>query len=251
MSGICAVWRQQNPERVAETLASFHAGLSIVGEERFAREIDQGAGVGVSARFDEHQIYKDDRVLLACDADLLNEKDLAREAGIALAVPREAKTAALLAELYARFGSGFVERLRGGFSLVLWDRRQKRMLAAIDGFGIKRLAYYQDDKVLLIGTRVDALARTGEVDLKINPRAIVNVLNFSANLAPETIFAKIQRLIPGAVLVAADGQVRLEKYWDMRYGLTDGSDETRLSRGLESVVERSVAAHCKDDSFSD
>src|ERR1035438_6711243 len=88
MSGICAVWRQQNPERVAETLASFHAGLSIVGEERFAREIDQGAGVGVSARFDEHQIYKDDRVLLACDADLLNEKDLAREAGIAPAVPR-------------------------------------------------------------------------------------------------------------------------------------------------------------------
>src|ERR1035438_1053123 len=115
MSGICAVWRQQNPERVAETLASFHAGLSIVGEERFAREIDQGAGVGVSARFDEHQIYKDDRVLLACDADVLNEKDLAREAGIAPALRREAKTAALLAALYARFGSGFWSRGNG------WD----------------------------------------------------------------------------------------------------------------------------------
>ena len=250
MSGICAVWRKQNPERVADTLASIRAGLSIVGEERFARESDQGVGVGVSARFDEQQIYKDDRVLLACDAELLNEKELCESLGRKPEGDAGRRTAALLAELYARFGSGFVERLRGGFSLVLWDRRERRMLAAIDGFGIKRLAYYQDDKVLLIGTRVDALARTGEVDLKINPRAIVNVLNFSANLAPETIFAKIQRLIPGAVLVAVDGQTRLEKYWDMRYGETDGSDEARLSRGLESVVERSVAAHCKDDSFS-
>jgi asparagine synthase (glutamine-hydrolysing) len=247
MSGICAVWRQQNPERVAETLASFHAGLSIVGEERFAREIDQGAGVGVSARFDEHQIYKDDRVLLACDADLLNEKDLAREAGIALAVPREAKTAALLAALYARFGSGFVEKLRGGFSLVLWDRRERRMLAAIDGFGIKRLAYYRSGNLLAIASRVDALARTGEVALEINPRAIVNLLNFSANLAPETIFTKVSRLIPGAMLVATDREMRIEKYWDMRYGVGNERDESHLGRELESVVEQSVAAHCKDD----
>src|ERR1022692_3102360 len=250
MSGICAVWRKQSPGRVADTLASIQAGLSIAKEERFARESEQGAGVGVSARFEEQQIYKDDGVLLACDAELLNEKELWESLGRKPEGDAGKRTAALMAQLYARFGSGFVEKLRGGFSVVLWDWRERRMLAAIDGFGIKRLAYYQDEKVLLIGTRVDALARTGDADLKINPRAIVNVLNFSANLAPETIFAKIQRLVPGVVLVAANGQVRLEKYWDMRYGLTDGSDEAWLSRELESVVERSVAAHCKDDSFS-
>ena len=94
-----------------------------------------------------------------------------------------------------KFGTGFVEKLRGGFSFVLWDRRERRLAAGIDGFGIKRLAYYQDENVLMIASRVDALARTGEIGLEINPRAIVNVLNFSANLAPETIFRQVQRLI--------------------------------------------------------
>ena len=35
----------------------------------------------------------------------------------------------------------------------------------------------------------------------------------------------------------------------MQYGLEGGSNEDRLSRELESLVERSVAAYCKDESF--
>ena len=95
--------------------------------------------------------------------------------------------------------------------------------------------------MLLIASRVDAFARSGEVDLEINPRAIANVLNFSANLAPETIFTSIHRLIPGAPTGGNERQARVEKYWDIRYNTTGAGSEARLSQELESVVESSVA----------
>ena len=41
----------------------------------------------------------------------------------------------------------------------------------------------------------------------MNPRAIANVLNFSANLGPETIFIGAQRLSPGCVLIASEGRL--------------------------------------------
>src|ERR1035441_8512588 len=44
-------------------------------------------------------------------------------------------------------------------------------------------------------------------------------------------------------MLASCGNVRFSTYWDLRYGLGSDSDEGRLSRGLESVVEQSVAAH--------
>jgi asparagine synthase (glutamine-hydrolysing) len=242
MSGICAVWRKDNPRGVVETLASIRSGLALEAPERTSQEIEGDAGLAISARSAEQQIYRDGEVLLACDAELLNQKDLAHEAG-----STGLTTAALLSTLYKRFGPGFVEKLRGAFSLVLFDRMEKQWLAAIDGFGIKRLAYYRDEKVFCIASRVDALARSGEADLEINPRAIANVLNFSANLAPETIFTKVQRLIPGAMLRVSDRQTRVEPYWDMRYGIGEDSSEARLSRELERVVESSVADHCKDD----
>ena len=227
-----------------------NAGLSLVEEERRHQEIDWGAGIGVSAQFAGQQIYRNERVLLACDADLVNEDDLIEEIGFRSEAFEVDGAAALMAALYDRFGGEFVSRMRGGFSVVLWDRVERLLLAAIDGFGIKRLVYYQDEKGLMIASRIDAIARTGELDLTINPKAIVNVLNFSASLAPETIFTRVQRVSPGSLLIASDGHVRVDRYWDLRYGVGRDSNEMRLSRELESVVERSVAAHCKRESFA-
>jgi len=243
MSGICAVWRKDNPERLVATLATVSTGLTLHAEERVERASDCGVGVGVSSRFATQQMYQDPRVMVVCDADLNNEGELRGWSG-----RRENTTAALLAALYDRFGSSFVEKLRGSFSFVLWDRRERTLLAAIDEVGVKRLVYYDDGKVLLIASRIDALTRYHGIDREINPRAIANVLNFSANLAPETIFARVHRLTPGTVLRFAAGQTRLETYWDMRYNPEHRPNELQLSRELESVVERSVAANCQDHS---
>jgi asparagine synthase (glutamine-hydrolysing) len=243
MSGICAVWRKDNPGAMAETLSRMGGALALSSHERFLQKTDGGAGLGVSSRFATQQVYGDEHVLIACDADLTNEGDLR-----ALAGDRVTGTAALLAALYVRFGASFVEKLRGGFSLVLWDRRERKLLAAVDIFGIQRLVYRQAGNTVLIASRIDALTQTGETSRDINPRAIASFLNYGVDLAPQTIFADIHRLTPGSLLLASAGQVRVEKYWDMRYGVEGDGNEARLSRELEAVVEQSVAAHAKSDS---
>lgn len=240
MSGICAVWRKDG-DNAARLLASVNGGLAISAEERAGQETDSVAGVGVSARFSGQEIYRDDRVLLACDTDLLNEKELASSAGPG---QKAHGPAALMAALYQKFGADFPGKLRGAFSFVLWDRRERRLLAGIDGFGIKRLAYYEDEKVFAVGTRVPAVARAAGGMLEVNPRTIVNVLNFSSNLAPETIFKKVRRLVPGAAVHVSRQGVRIAKYWDLKYDTGNDSNEERLSRKLESILEASVQAHC-------
>jgi asparagine synthase (glutamine-hydrolysing) len=249
MSGICAIWRKDRLEGIAEVLASATRGLSLVASERRLTETDQSTGIAVSSRSDNQQIYRNSRVLIACDADLLNEKELRGLCPDRESLPGDAKTAALLGALYERFGSAFVEKLRGAFSVILWDRNQRRLLAAVDGFGIHRLVYFSDGKTLMVASRAHALAATGEVDLAINPHAIPNLLNFSMNLAPETIFSKVQRLPPGSLLLAKEGQPVIKPYWDMRYGAAGDTDEKRLSKELESLFEGCVAAHCHGEPF--
>ena len=224
-------------------------GLSGHVNDRVDRLMDVSAGVAVAARFSTQQIFSNSRLLIACDADLYNENELKGGAGDGSEVPENARTAALLAALYERFGSSFVEKLRGGFSVVLWDRRERTLLAAIDGFGIKRLVYHRHARGLIVAARINAVAQYAKSNLQINPRAIANVLNYSANLAPETIFTGVHRLTPGTLLVASDGNPRLTTFWDIRYDAGGDANEDRLSRELESVVERSVAVHCKDDQF--
>src|SRR2546428_14119351 len=109
MSGICAIWGNDHTARVAETLVSAVRGLSGHVNDRVDRLMDVSAGVAVAARFSTQQIFSNSRLLIACDADLYNENELKGGAGDGSEVPENARTAALLAALYERFGSSFVE----------------------------------------------------------------------------------------------------------------------------------------------
>src|SRR5579871_3593123 len=213
MSGICAVWRRDHPEQIPEMLGAVSEGLFLHPAERLEQLTVPGIGLGISARFGTQQLYQDAQVMIACDADVSNKTELRGWAGRREGVG----TAALIAAAYERFGSGFVEKLRGSFSFILWDKRNRTLLAAVDGVGAKRLVYYDDGRVFLIASRIDALTRYHGINREINPRAIANVLNFSANLAPETIFTTVHRVAPGTLLHHADGHTRLETYWDMSY----------------------------------
>jgi asparagine synthase (glutamine-hydrolysing) len=221
-----------------ETLTAAGGGLSLAASDRVEHKADGAAGVAISKSFDTQQIFESDRLLVACDADLYDTGAASQN------------TAALLAGLYERHGSSFVEKLQGSFSVVLWDRREHKLFAAVDGFGINRLVYFENGEVLLVGSRIDALLRASGISPEINLRAIANFLNFGVNLLPETILQNVQRLAPGTLLVASEGKTRIERYWNMRYGVGDDSNEKRLSRQLEEVVEKAVAANCKDDEFS-
>jgi len=247
MSGICAVWRTEHPEGTTATVTAVSRGLSLATDESVEQETDGAAGLGLSVRFSTQQIFQNPRLLLVCDADLYNENEMTLLAGVVEPAPAKAKTAALLAALYERCGRGFVKRLRGCFAVIIWDKLERRLIAAVDHFGIKRLAYHQSARLLLIGSRIDALMKSGEINPEINPRSIANILNFSVSLGPETTYAGVQRISPGCMLIASSRQIQLEKYWDMCYGAGNDYNEDRLSRKLESIVERSVAAHCKNE----
>lgn len=242
MSGICGVWLKEGPERTRQTLSAVSTGLSLHAAEQVSIETDDRAGIGLSARFNTQQLYRDSAVIVSCDADLYNETELAE-----LVDPKPAGTAALMAAMYQSFGATFIDKLQGGFALILYDSRTKMLLAAIDGFGIKRLAYHSRSCGLVIASRIEAVMRSGIVPTDINPRAIANVLNFSANLGPQTIFKGVHRLAPGTLLTASDSRVRVEQYWDLRYYSGGDANEARLSRELEAVVQNSVATHCKGD----
>ena len=247
MSGICGIWHERSERRewIAHSLTAMAHGL-VLASERVETKGSGPAGVGVSRGFDTQQIHESPRVLVACDCDLDNADELRR-----MVPDADAGTAALLAALYSRFDETFVEKLSGAFSVILWDSARGVLLAAVDGFGIHRLAYYHDGKSLLVASRIDAITRVEDIDITVNPGAIANVLNFTTVLGPDTVFQQIQRLPAGTVLISRDGEIRVRQYWDMQYAPDEPADEAKLCREMEQIVEQAVAANCRNASLED
>jgi asparagine synthase (glutamine-hydrolysing) len=248
MSGICAVWHKHRPERVARSLASAAAGLRQADSERLDSVTSGEAGVAVCARFATQQMYSGKNLVVVCDAELVNERGLGKTAP---ASAEDSGVAPLIAALYERHGCDFAGKLRGAFSVIVWDARERRFVLAVDPFGIKRLVYADSDGAFWASSRVDSLARTGEISTEINPKAIANVLNFSSNLGPETIYTNVNRLAPGSLLLVSSAATRLRKYWDMHYTAKGPVNEDRLCEELESSLQNSIALHCGEQPLSE
>ena len=151
----------------------------------------------------------------------------------------------VLVHLYEEHGTGFAERLRGMFSVAIWDGRRERLVLARDRFGIKPLLYRVADGGLEFASELRALPR-GEVDLD----ALEAFLAFNSIPGPLSIFRDARKLMPGHVLAWEDGEVTLERF--ARPGPAP-ADETRresdevLAEELRERLRDSVRAHLVSD----
>ena len=145
----------------------------------------------------------------------------------------------LLEDGYRRHGARFLAALRGGFAMALWWPGSRRLMLAVDRFGIRRLYYAATPTGIAFGTRVSVpLALPGTTSV-VDPEAVYAYLNYRVIPAPQTIYGAVRRLPPGHLLEWEDGRLRVERYWDMRY-TERAISRTAASAALVRQTEEAV-----------
>ena len=75
----------------------------------------------------------------------------------------------VIVHLYEQHGMDFIHRLNGEFAFIVWDSRNRRLLAARDRCGVKPLFYWETDKEILISSEVKGIFALNRVPRSINP----------------------------------------------------------------------------------
>jgi asparagine synthase (glutamine-hydrolysing) len=132
--------------------------------------------------------------------------------------------------LYEEYGPGFPSRLNGQFALAVWDAPRRRLLLARDRMGIRPLFYTQQEGRLIFGSEVKAILTAPGVRAEIDPQALEQVFTYWSVQSPRSAFVGIQEVPPGHTLLAADGRISLQSYWqpDFTPAAERRSDEAYL-----------------------
>src|SRR6266849_4836403 len=167
--GICETGRELS----RDILLSMLAAHTLPGET--ARELYGGRSIamGVARRWSFQQLAVIQNVVLVADADLVESDALAEVLSLAPSVVAGMSKAELLARLYLQRGSDFLKLLHGGFSLALWDDKEKRLILAIDRMGIKSLYWRRIGDRLLFASRIDGIRAAQSTAAEVNPAAIL------------------------------------------------------------------------------
>ena len=73
---------------------------------------------------------------------------------------------------YQAYGTKMLEKLRGMFAFVIWDKKNKSLFGARDFFGIKPLYYAKMDDVLLFGSEIKAFLKHPAFKKELNTSAL-------------------------------------------------------------------------------
>jgi len=121
----------------------------------------------------------------------------------------------VIVHLYEELGPQCLEKLRGMFAFAIWDENTKSLLLARDRVGIKPLYYCLTDKSLVFGSEIKAILADPSMSREIAPEMIDRFLTFLYVPGQETLLRGIRKLLPGHFLLARDGKVVIQQYWDL------------------------------------
>jgi asparagine synthase (glutamine-hydrolysing) len=120
--------------------------------------------------------------------------------------------------LYEEYGAKCVEKLRGMFAFAIWNETKRELLIARDRLGVKPLYYvYDEDGNLFFASEIKAILEAKAVKPELNYAALTDYLANHGTSGEETLFAGIKRLPAGHTLTWKDGEIRIEKFWDLHF----------------------------------
>ena len=189
---------------------------------------------------------EDPRVRVVCNGEIYNFRELRTELEARGHRFRTRSDTEVLLAAYVAHGVECLSRLRGMFAFALWDGGRRRLLLARDRTGKKPLYYRMDGDGIAFASEPKAFLADPAFEPRPDPAALWDYLTYHYVPTPGSAFQGVHRIPPAHYLLVEDGQVRLERYWRLRYApkrqlSEDDAAAELLARLREAVRCRLVA----------
>jgi asparagine synthase (glutamine-hydrolysing) len=176
-------------------------------------------------------------VVCLSDGNLDNVAELRTELGIEAASSVEE----LLARAYRRWGEDLVARMRGDFTLLLWDEERGEGMIARDQLGLRPLFVHRRGDSLLFATEMRYLLALVPRRPEPDPVSVVHWLLADNQPGQRTLFSGVGRLQPGSLLRLDRRGASERRYWQPRFeGPLELPADDLVAR-LRGALDRAVA----------
>src|SRR5262249_26574295 len=192
---------------------------------------------------------EDGSVQVICNGEIYNAPELTRELEARGHVLRTHSDVEVIAHLYEEEGVDVAAKLDGMFAFALWDTKARRLVLGRDRVGIKPLYLTRLGDRLVWGSEAKCLLAAG-LDPQIDFQALHDYLTLGYVPGPASIFAGVEQLAPGHVLVAQPGRPpETRRYWSLRghVRLDERRSEADWRDELLQTLRGAVQSHLMSD----
>lgn len=149
---------------------------------------------------------------------------------------------------YAEYGADVLNKLRGMFAFVIWDKKTKKLFGARDHFGQKPFYYTNMNNTFMFGSEIKSFLYHCDFVKQVNKDSLKPYLTFQTSVLPETFFKGVYKLLPGHYFVydMNSNNLEIKKYYQVKFE-SKNKDFDKLVKEVDYTVTSSIDTHLISD----
>lgn len=144
---------------------------------------------------------------------------------------------------FEEYGTELLNKLRGMFAFIIWDKNTKTLFGARDFFGIKPFYYTEMQGTLMFGSEIKSFVEHPHFKKELNERALEGYLSFQYSPGYETFFKGVYKLPPAHYFFYKDGKMDIQRYWIPEFNAEEDKSLEYWVDEIEKTFDNSVEAH--------
>ena len=164
-----------------------------------------------------HQPMKFDNLEIVYNGEVYNFKEIRNELEkYGYSFVSNSDTEVIL-KAYRKWGIKAVDKFNGMFAIVIYDKKEEKLILIRDRAGIKPFYYYFKDGLFMFASELKSFHQNSSFYKEIDRDALAQFLMYGYILEPYTIFKHTHKLKAGYYLELKmeNGEWKIEKYWDV------------------------------------
>lgn len=248
MCGICGfTGRLATSEEVLENMKNkiIHRGPDSGGSY-----IDDGVSMGfrrlsiIDLEGGHQPIYNETKdMVITFNGEIYNYQELREELIAKGHVMGSNADTEVLLHGYEEYGEDLLPKLRGMFTFVIWDAKNKTFFGARDFFGIKPFYYAMQDGQMIYGSEIKSILEYPSFKKEVNTEALENYLTFQYSVLPETFFKGVFRLMPAHCFTFKNGELKIKRYWEPKFQNNENKSLDEFIEEIDAAMQDSVKKH--------
>lgn len=189
-------------------------------------------------------IFNEDRSLvLTFNGEIYNYKDL-REELVASGHKFYTQTdSEVLIHGYEQWGEDMLDKLRGMFAFVIFNKNTNEVFGARDFFGIKPLYYAKMGETLMWGSEIKSFLDHPHFKKELNTDVLETYLTFQYSPTTETFFKNVYKLPAAHCFTYKNGEMNVRRYWEVKFHADNGPSLEDWVNRISDTFKNSVEVH--------
>ena len=149
---------------------------------------------------------------------------------------------------YTEYKEKVLDKLRGMFAFVIWDKKNKVLFGARDHFGQKPFYYTTMNDTFMYGSEIKSFLHHSDFVKEINKKSLKPFLTFQTSVFEETFFKGVYKLLPGHYFKYdfKNDKFETQKYYEIKYDIKN-KDFDKLVDEIDKTITSSIDTHLISD----